>query len=123
MKIFLSILSVMFFTVHGYTQNKNNDLPASNPFKYPSTLPYQVPAFDKIKDADYLPAMEEGIREELAEIQKIANNPAPPTFQNTMIAMEKTGSLLRRSSSAFGSVSSANTNPALQKIRQEISPK
>jgi len=105
MRTFLSILTVLLFSVQGHTQNKDNDLPASNPLKYPSTLPYQVPPFDKIKDADYLPAMEAGIREQLAEIQKIANNPAQPTFENTMIALEKSGKLLRRSSSAFGSVS------------------
>src|ERR1019366_8623645 len=84
----------------------------SNPFFAPSTLPFQAPPFDKIKDEDYQPAMEAGMAEERKEIDAIANNPAPPTFENTIVAMEKSGQLLRRVQAAFFSVSAANTNPA-----------
>ena len=95
----------------------------SNPFFAPSTLPFQAPPFDKIKDADYQPAMEAGMAEQRKEIDAIANNPAPPTFENTIVAMEKSGLLLRRVQAAFFSVSSANTNPALQAVRSIEAPK
>jgi peptidyl-dipeptidase Dcp len=95
----------------------------SNPFYAPSTLPFHAPPFDKIKDEDYQPAIEAGMAEELSEIQAIADNPAPPTFENTLVAMEKTGRLLQRVRAAFGAVTGANTNPLLQKVRTEEAPK
>ena len=95
----------------------------SNPFYAPSTLPFHAPPFDKIKDEDYQPAIEAGMAEELSEIQAIADNPAPPTFENTLVAMEKTGRLLQRARAAFGAVTGANTNPLLQKVRTEEAPK
>jgi peptidyl-dipeptidase Dcp len=95
----------------------------SNPFYAPSTLPFQAPPFDKIKDADYQPAIEAGMAQELAEIEAIANNPAPPTFENTIVAMEKTGRLLQRAMAAFGGVTGANTNPGLQKVRADEAAK
>ncbi|HLW89112.1 MAG TPA: peptidyl-dipeptidase Dcp [Terriglobales bacterium] len=95
----------------------------SNPFYAPSTLPFQAPPFDKIKDEDYQPAIEAGMAQELIEIQAIADNPAAPTFENTLVAMEKTGQLFQRAMAAFGAVSGANTNPLLQKVRNEEAPK
>jgi peptidyl-dipeptidase Dcp len=95
----------------------------SNPFYAPSTLPFHAPPFDKIKDEDYQPAIEAGMAEELSEIQAIADNPAPPTFENTLVAMEKTGRLLQRARAAFDAVTGANTNPLLQKVRTEEAPK
>lgn len=95
----------------------------SNPFFAPSTLPFQAPPFDKIKDEDYQPAMEAGMAEELREVQAIANNPAAPTFENTLVAMEKSGQLLRRVQHAFYSVTAANTNPTLQKVKAIEAPK
>src|SRR5579863_123727 len=91
----------------------------SNPFYAPSGLPFQAPPFDKIKDADYQPAIEAGMAQELTEIEAIANNSAPPTFENTIVAMEKTGRLLQRAMAAFGGVTGANTNPVLQKVRAD----
>lgn len=125
MKIFLSatILFIFILPLAGRSQNKSNELPDSNPFKYASTLPYYAPAFNKIKDADYKPGMEAGIQEQLAEIKAIANNPQPPNFENTMVAMEKCGDLLRRVSAVFSMVAGANTNPVLQQVRQEMAPK
>ena len=61
----------------------------SNPFYSPSTLPFQAPPFDKIKDDDYQPAIEAGMAQQLEEIQAIANDPAPPTFENTFVAHGK----------------------------------
>src|ERR1700751_5631089 len=94
-----------------------------NPFYAPSTLPFHAPPFDKIKDEDYQPAIEAGMAEQISEIQAIADNPAAPTFENTLVAMEKTGQLLQRAMAAFGAVSDANTNPVLQKVRADEAPK
>jgi len=96
---------------------------APNPFAQPSTLPFQAPPFDKIADADYQPAIEEGIEESLAQIREIADNPAPPTFDNTIVAMERQGQMLTRAELAFGQVNEANTNPTLQKTQAAVGPK
>jgi peptidyl-dipeptidase Dcp len=98
-------------------------LPASNPFAKPSTLPYQAPPFDRIKDADYQPAIEAGMAQQIAEIEAIANNKAAPTFENTITAMERSGQLLDRASSAFGGVTGANTDDALQAAQAALAPK
>jgi peptidyl-dipeptidase Dcp len=90
-----------------------SDFGPNNPFYAPSTLPFHAPPFDKITDEDYQPAMEAGMAEQLKEIQAIAANSAPPTFENTIVAMEKSGQLLRRVQGAFFAVAGANTNPAL----------
>jgi peptidyl-dipeptidase Dcp len=95
----------------------------SNPFYSPSTLPFQAPPFDKIKDEDYQPAIEAGMAEELTEIRAIADNPAAPTFENTLVAMQKTGRLLRRAQAAFSAVSQANADPVLQAAQEELAPK
>ena len=94
----------------------------SNPFYAPSVLPFGAPAFDKIKDEDYQPAIEAGMAQELDEIRRIADNPAAPTFENTLVAMERTGRLLARASAAFGGVSQANTNPVLQATKTALAP-
>ena len=95
----------------------------SNPFITASTLPYQAPPFDKIKDSDYQPAIEEGMKQQLEEVEKIADNPEPPTFDNTFVALEKSGVLLHRVMSVFNAVTAANTNDALQKVQEEEAPK
>lgn len=95
----------------------------SNPFYAPSTLPFHAPPFNKIKDSDYEPAMDAGIAQNLVEIEKIANSSAPPTFENTFVALEKTGQLLNRVQSAFNGVAGANTDPTLQKIQETEAPK
>jgi peptidyl-dipeptidase Dcp len=99
------------------------DFGPNNPFFAPSTLPFHAPPFDKIKDEDYQPAIEAGMAEQLKEIQAIAANPAPPTFENTIVAMEKTGQLLRRAQGAFFAVVGANSNPTLLKVRAIEAPK
>ncbi|MRX09292.1 dipeptidyl carboxypeptidase II [Pseudoduganella sp. FT25W] len=98
-------------------------LPASNPFAKPSTLSFGYPAFDKIKNEDYAPAFEEGMRQNAAEIEAIANNKKPATFDNTIVAMEKSGQLLSRVSSVFGNLSGANTNDTFKALERELSPK
>jgi peptidyl-dipeptidase Dcp len=98
------------------------DFGPSNPFYAASTLPFGAPPFDKIKDGDYQPAIEAGMAQQLAEINKIATNPAAPTFENTLVAMERSGRLLARASAAFNGVSQANTNPVLQKAKTALAP-
>jgi peptidyl-dipeptidase Dcp len=66
----------------------------SNPFYSPSTLPFQAPPFDRIRDSDYQPAIEAGIAARLNDLDAIANNPAPPDFANTLVALEMSGQLL-----------------------------
>jgi peptidyl-dipeptidase Dcp len=95
----------------------------SNPFYAPSTLPFLAPPFDKIKDEDYQPAIEAGMAQQQAEIQTIANNPDAPTFDNTFVAMEKSGRLLSRVIAAFEGVTGANTNPTLQNVETIEAPK
>ena len=98
-------------------------LDASNPFAKASSLPFNYPAFDKITNAHYAPAYAEGMAEHAAEIAAIANNPKAPTFDNTIVAMERSGKLLERVSSVFGSMSGTNTNDTLQALDRELSPK
>jgi peptidyl-dipeptidase Dcp len=95
----------------------------TNPFYAPSRLPFQAPPFDKLKDTDYQPAIEAGMAEEMREMDAIASNPAAPTFDNTLVAMEKTGQLLSRALETFHAVSEANTNPVLQAVKTELAPK
>ena len=94
----------------------------SNPFYAPSKLPFQAPPFDKIKDEDYRPAIEAGMVQQLAEIQAIAKDPAPPTFANTFVPLERSGRLLDRSLQAFNGVTGANTNPTLQAAKSALAP-
>ena len=95
----------------------------TNPFFTASKLPFQAPPFDKIKDSDYKPAIEKGMQQELEEIKKIADNPDPPTFENTLVALEKSGQLLDRVTLVFNAITSANTDSVLQKVQEEEAPK
>jgi peptidyl-dipeptidase Dcp len=90
-----------------------------NPLFSASTLPFQAPPFDRIHDADFQPAIEAGMDQRLKEILAIAENPAPPTFDNTLVAMEKSGQLFRRVMAAFGGVTQAKNNPTLQKVQAD----
>ncbi|MBV9571751.1 MAG: peptidyl-dipeptidase Dcp [Alphaproteobacteria bacterium] len=96
---------------------------ADNPFAQPSTLPLQAPPFDKIKDADYQPALEEGMKQQIAEMDRIANNSAAPTFENTIVEMEKSGQMLARAAQTFFNVVQANTNDTLDKVQADEAPK
>jgi peptidyl-dipeptidase Dcp len=94
-----------------------------NPFYSQSTLPFHAPPFDRIKDADYQPAIEAGMAEQQKEMLVIANSSVAPTFQNTFVATEKTGQLLHRAQAAFDAVTGADTNPYLQNVQRELAPK
>ncbi len=94
-----------------------------NPLLTESPLPLHYPQFDKIKNEHYLPAIELGMAENLKEIEAIANNPAAPTFENTIVAMEKSGDLLSRASTIFFALNGSNTNPEMQKVARTLAPK
>lgn len=94
-----------------------------NPLLTASTLPMQAPPFDKIQDGDYQPAIEQGMKDHLVEIEAIANSTEAPTFANTIEAMEKTGALLDRSARTFFAIVQANTNDTLQAAQVELAPK
>ncbi|MFZ0785918.1 MAG: M3 family metallopeptidase [Candidatus Acidiferrales bacterium] len=120
--IFAILVTAVGFSVMP-TSSAQTAFGPSNPFYAPSTLPFQAPPFDKIKDSDYEPAFDAGMAQQLKEMQAIADNPEAPTFENTFVAMEKSGRLLNRVEAAFNDVSQANLDDALQKVRDAMGPK
>ena len=95
---------------------------ANNPFLKKSSLQYQAPEFDKIKDSHFKPAFEYGIKVQLVELDQIANNKDAPTFENTILALENSGEVLKRAQTIFYNLTGSNTNPELQKIEVEYAP-
>jgi len=96
---------------------------ASNPLYAPSTLEFEAPPFDKIRDTDYQPAIEAGMAQQLREVEAITRNPAAPTFANTFIPFEKSGRLLHRAMWAFEAVTGADINATLQQAKTALAPK
>ena len=101
----------------------NSEFGPDNPFYAASSLPFQAPPFDKIKDTDYQPAIDAGMAEQRKEVRLIADNPEPPTFENTLVALEKSGQLFTRVMLVFNGVTGANLNPALQKVQDFEAPR
>ena len=95
----------------------------NSPFAQISPLPYHLPPFDKIKDADYAPAFDIGMAQQRQEVSAIANNLVTPTFDNTIVALERSGQMLVRVSNVFFNLVSANTSPILSQIQKEMAPK
>jgi peptidyl-dipeptidase Dcp len=96
---------------------------SQNPLLGPSTLPFQAPPFDRIRDEHYQPALQEGMRKQLEEVQAVAGQAAQPTFENTVVAMERSGVLLTRATNVFFAIVAANTNDTLQQVQTEEAPK
>lgn len=94
-----------------------------NPFAAPSELPYALPPFDRIADEHFLPAFEAGLAEHAAEIEEIASSAEPPTFENTIVALEKSGRLLSRVSSVFFNLAGSNANDEIQRVQAEMAPR
>ena len=94
-----------------------------NPFAAPSPLPLRAPPFDRIRDSDYQPAFEEAMKQQIAEVEAIVDQKAAPTFENTIVALEKSGRMLTRVSRAFNAVVDANTNDKLQTVQSAEAPK
>ncbi len=104
-------------------KDEKNMSERENPLLVESTLPYYAPDFSKIKDEDFEPAILQGIEEQKKAVDEIANNPEEPTFENTVVALEKSGVLLDRALQIFGALSSANTNDTLQAVDEATAPK
>ena len=94
-----------------------------NPFMAPYNTPYDIPPFERITYDDYLPAYYEGLRQARADIKAITDNPEAPTFENTILAMEKAGELLERVGRVFNALTQTEMTPELSKISDEILPK
>ncbi|MBT2145710.1 MULTISPECIES: M3 family metallopeptidase [unclassified Rhodanobacter] len=96
---------------------------AGNPFFSESPLPLHYPQFDKIKDSDFAPGFDRGMAEHLKEVQAIAGNAEAPTFDNTIVALEKSGQILSRTSTVFFSLVGVDTNDARKALQAEYAPK
>jgi len=96
---------------------------AANPFAAPSTLPYQLPDFAHIKDADFAPALEQGMAIQRREVKAIAQNKEPPTFENTIVALERSGRQLDRTTKVFFNFTSMRSDPVLDKVQEDMAPK
>ncbi len=117
----LCVLSLSLFSACTNTSTESNIL-ETNSLLQESNLPYGVPDFSQIKDEDFLPAMEYGIQEQLAEIEAIANNTEEPTFENVFVALEKSGATLRKVNGVFNMLTGAFTNPTLQEAEVALAP-
>ena len=114
-------------TPTAYAANDKTDMPApavqDNPFFAESALPLKYPPFDKIKDSDFGPAFDRGMAEQIKEVESIANKAEPATFQNTIVALEKTGQVLSRSAAVFFNLTGADTNDAREKLQGDYAAK
>lgn len=114
---------ILFLTLISCDQTNNNDIDMSNnPFSEASTLPFEAPDFDAIESDHFIPAFREGMRIQLDEMEAIASNTDAPTFENTIVEMEKSGALLRRAQSVFYNLTSAHTSEAIQTIQSRMAP-
>ena len=105
------------------SEEVESSISASNPFLKPSSLYMQLPPFDAITNDHFAPAFDKGMADHMVEIQKIANNPEPASFENTLVAMEKGGQLLTRVANVFFALASADSNSDIDTLRAEYSPK
>ena len=94
----------------------------TNPLIDQPNTPFGVPAFDQVKIEHYLPAFEEAIRQEKAEIDAIVTNPEEPTFENTLVALDRSGALLERVEGVFFNVLEADGNDEMDAIAEKVSP-
>jgi peptidyl-dipeptidase Dcp len=122
----LTTLAVVGLTVAGSATASGQAataLSSSNPFYAKSTLQYQAPDFRRIRNSDFQPAMEAGMREQIAEMNAITAQKTAPTFANTIVPLERSGALLTRAAKVFNAVTGANTNDTLQQIQEVLAPK
>lgn len=123
MKKTMTLLVLSSILLIGCGKKDANDQLADNPFMQEWNTPFNVPPFDKIDTSDYIPAFEEGMRQQNAEIDSIINNSEEPTFENTILAMENSGQLLNKVSAVFFNLAECMNNPAMEAIAEEIYPK
>jgi len=116
----LSTLILLAFFSFGCSNSMEKSM---NPFFTDYDAPYQIPPFDEVKEDHYMPAFEKGMKEQLEEIDQIANNPEQPTFENTLVELERTGKTLSKVADVFFNLLSSNTNELMDKIAAQVSPK
>src|SRR6185503_8588973 len=116
------LVIVTIMTSCNHEQASSDKFNDSNPFYAASKLPFQAPDFSKIKNGDFEPAIKEGMKQQQAEVLSIADRSAAPTFENTLVALEKSGQLLHRVTNVFGLLTGANTNDDLQKVQADVAP-
>ena len=125
-----ALLVLAFILLTGFCTNQKDQqmeqpeaLTASkNPFFSDFDTPFGTPPFDKIKEEHYLPAFKEGIERQKKEVSAITSNEEPPTFENTIEALEHSGELLIKVSNVFDNLDSAHTNETMQAIAKETAP-
>ena len=121
--VFVFLLVMTSFTRPAGAQPPSPPAAATNPLLAPWTTPFEVPPFQQVTPAHFLPAIEEGIARQRKEIEAIARNTEPPTFANTIAAMENAGEPLSRVTAVLNGLLSAETNDQLQKINREVAPR
>jgi peptidyl-dipeptidase Dcp len=131
----LALATIAALTGTACTQSSNTDMNTSapapapiaasndNPLFVESTLPYKLPPLDRIRLEHFRPALDAGMAEQRREIEAITKDGAAPTFANTIVPLEKSGQLLSRATGVFSSLTASNTNPELEQIQTEMSPK
>ncbi len=119
MKIIIGLFLLTVFCAFTSQSDKNN---MNNPFFTEWKTPFGTPPFDKIKNEHFMPAYEEGMKQQLAEVEAIVNNKEKPTFENTIAAFEKSGKLFTKVNNVFNGLNGANTNAQLQEIAQKTAP-
>ncbi len=117
------VFAILLLSLGSAAQKNSNTVDKNNPFFNEYKTPFQVPPFDEIKLVHFLPAIDEGIKVQMKEIETIITNPAVPDFENTILAYDNSGELLSKPSRVFGNLNGANTNPEMQKLAREITPK
>jgi peptidyl-dipeptidase Dcp len=123
MKKFLILVFVSGMAFYSCQNPKKvSDTNMENPFFTVWNTPYGVPPFEQIREEHFLPAIKEGIQQREAEVEAIVTNTAEPTFENTILALDKSGELLTRVRGTFSPLNSANTNDEMQALAREISP-
>ena len=122
MRKLLFIIFITGLAISSCQTQKKEDSSMENPFYKEWSTPFGVPPFDEIKVEHYVPATVEGIKQHQAEIDAIVANSAAPTFENTILAFDKSGELLSKVSGVFGPLNGADTNEEMQAVARELSP-
>jgi len=121
--LFISFVFMALFACKQADKSDRTSAEKGTIFMAGFDTPFGAPPFDKITVDDYVPAFEAGMAQQAAEIDSIVNNPEPPTFENTMLALDNSGAVLNRVSAVFFGLEGTDTNEEMQKIKAEMSPK
>ncbi|HAP35337.1 MAG TPA: peptidase M3, partial [Bacteroidetes bacterium] len=122
MRTKLTVLLLLICVLYGTAQQQGNEMSNSNPFYKEFDTPFGTPPFDKIKNEHFMPAFKQGMEVQQQEVHTIINDTLPPTFQNTIEVLDRTGDMLGRVSAVFFSLQGANTNDDIQKIANDVTP-